>query len=81
MTAEDRGLLTPRQIWTQDKPTDRMAWAVCPYNHLHLPEFECQRCPDAEFILDHDEPSTRFCRSLAEETCRVVLAAKEHLRK
>lgn len=68
--------LTPRQIWdAADGVTELMAWEVCPY----LRNLEaCEGCPEYETeTVDGEQfTSKRGCRALAEEACRVMLAAK-----
>lgn len=70
--------LQPREIWRQDSyVTDLMVWEVCPYLRdlkpcEGCPDFEHGKCPDGT-----DVHTKRGCRTLAEEACRVVLAAKE----
>lgn len=65
-------LVTLREIWTAPEPTDRQVWAVCPY----LRNLErCSGCPSVEVDPHHGEVK-RGCRGLAEEACRIVMAAK-----
>lgn len=63
--------LSGREIWDAGTPTDLMAWEVCPY--LRNQE-SCQACPALE-TDEHYAEFKRGCRMLAEEACRVVLAA------
>jgi len=67
-------LITPAEHYAQPKPTDLMVWALCPY----LRGLErCKGCPDWEASDDPKaEKMKRGCRGLAEEACRIVLAAK-----
>lgn len=64
--------LRPREIWEAGEPTDLMAWEVCPYLRNLEP---CHGCP-AEEESENYGKGKRGCRGLAEEACRVVLAAK-----
>lgn len=63
--------VSPREIHATTEPSDRQVWAVCPYvNQME----RCRGCPSRE----HDETFgeiQRGCRAMAEEACRVVLAA------
>lgn len=72
-----RSELKPREIWDQaGQVTDLMAWEVCPY----LRDLEaCNGCPEYETESFDGETFTskRGCRGLAEEACRIVLAASK----
>lgn len=68
--------LKGREIWDQaEGVTDLMAWEVCPYLRNLAP---CQGCPEWQTEEFDGETFTSKigCRALAEEACRVVLAAK-----
>lgn len=66
-------IVSGKDVWAQPEPTDLMAWAVCPYCRDYK---DCQRCPRWESDPEYGSVK-RGCRGLAEEACRVVLAARE----
>lgn len=66
-------LVTPKEAWAAEKPTDLMTWAVCPY----LRDLsDCAQCPESE-VDGHEGRVTRGCRVMAEEACRIVEAARQ----
>ncbi len=63
--------ISPREIWDAPEPNDRQVWGVCPY----LRNLEkCKGCPPWED--SRRGKVKRGCRALAEEACRVVVAAR-----
>lgn len=72
-----RSKLAPRDLWNEDdNVTDLMVHEVCTYLRNLEP---CQECPAWEEQNCVGEKFTfkRGCRTLAEEACRVVLAARK----
>jgi len=64
--------VSPKEIWAVPEPSDRQVWAVCPY----LRNLErCAGCSSSEYDGHIEQDVTRGCRALAEEACRVVIAA------
>jgi hypothetical protein len=61
-----------KELWAAPKPNDRQVWGVCPY----LRNLErCAGCPEWE--KDEDGEDVKIgCRGLAEEVCRIVMAAR-----
>lgn len=63
--------VSAKEIWAAPEPNDRQVWGVCPY----LRKLErCAGCPAWEDDNDHG-PVKRGCRALAEEVCRIAMAA------
>jgi hypothetical protein len=58
-------------IWNAPEPNDRQVWGVCVYMRGLK---RCQGCPAWE--EGPYGPEKRGCRALAEEACRVVMAAQ-----
>lgn len=68
--------VSAEEMWKAPKPTDRQVWGVCPYirgTHTVFPK--CAGCPEWEEDEDYGKVK-RGCRMLAEEACRVVMAAR-----
>ena len=64
----------PREMHDQPEPTDLMVWALCPYMDSRNLQ-RCMGCPKWEDWGSRGK-ATRGCRALAEEACKIVLAAQ-----
>lgn len=82
-----RKLISPREMWDAPEPSDLMVWEICPY--VQGPdgyELGCQGCPAWEQtgkpcpVEGCSDPThgaiKRMCRGLAEEVCKIILAAQ-----
>lgn len=64
--------VSPKELWAAPVPNDRQVWGVCPY----LRSLDrCKGCPAWE--NDDGDVVKSGCRMLAEEACRIVMAAEK----
>lgn len=61
--------VSAKEIWDAPEPNDRQVWGICPYLR------NLERCMGCAAWEDDHSPVKRGCRALAEEVCRIAMAA------
>ena len=73
-----RRLVTATEVYGEPEASDEMTWALCDYIRVREAEFECcQRCAKWTDTNGYG-PGIVGCYAIAEEACRVVMAAAKN---